>query len=298
MAKDSGEKISKRTVSTEKDSITPGPFVKWAGGKSKLIKLYESFLPHSFQSYYEPFVGGGALFFYLYNKKKIARAYLNDSNRELINLYIILRDNIEELLEELAKYEIHKLDKEYYYQVRNLDRDLLSFNKLTAVQRAARVLYLNKTCYNGLYRVNKKSQFNVPFGNYKNPNIRDINKLRAVSRALKLTTLTCQDFQQAVLTACPGDFIYFDPPYYPVSTTSFFTGYTENSFSGKDQQRLAQTFRALDQRGCLVMLSNSCIEPVLKLYRGYRIEHLMARRDINSLADRRGLVPEIIVTNY
>ncbi len=290
--------MSKPTVSSKKNAAAPGPFLKWAGGKSKLIKLYEPFLPRSFQAYYEPFVGGGALFFYLYNTKTLAGAYLNDSNKELINLYKCLRDNPEELLEELATYEAHKLHKEYYYQVRNLDRDHLTFNQLTPVQRAARVLYLNKTCYNGLYRVNKKNQFNVPFGNYKNPTIRDAANLRAVSRALQLTTLTCQDFQQAVSTAGPGDFIYFDPPYYPVSATSFFTSYTETSFSARDQQRLAQTFRALDRRGCLVMLSNSCMEPVLELYRGYRIERLMARRDINSRGNGRGLVPEIIVTNY
>lgn len=290
--------MSKPTVSSKNNAAAPGPFLKWAGGKSKLIKLYEPFLPHNFQAYYEPFVGGGALFFYLYNTKTLAGAYLNDSNKELINLYKCLRDNPEELLEELATYEAHKLHKEYYYQVRNLDRDPLTYNQLTPVQRAARVLYLNKTCYNGLYRVNKKNQFNVPFGNYKNPTIRDAANLRAVSRALQLTTLTCQDFQQAVSTAGPGDFIYFDPPYYPVSTTSFFTSYTETSFSARDQQRLAQTFRALDRRGCLVMLSNSCMEPVLELYRGYRIERLMARRDINSRGNGRGLVPEIIVTNY
>lgn len=288
----------KATSSFPEETIPPGPFLKWAGGKSQLLNAYLSFLPETFQAYYEPFVGGGALFFYLYNKGLIKKAYLNDNNSELINLYLCLRDHIEELLAELSKHEANKMSKKYYYKVRNLDKNPKSFARLTAVQRAARTLYLNKTCFNGLFRVNKKGQFNVPFGHYKNPNVLDEANLRAASRALRGTTITCGDFQQAVLSARPGDFIYFDPPYHPVSATSSFTSYTEGSFSYKDQERLAQTFRELDKRGCFVMLSNSCTEPILHLFKDYRVEKIMARRAINCQANRRGPVPEIVVVNY
>jgi DNA adenine methylase len=283
---------------TREEIIPPNPFVKWAGGKSQLLSMYSSFIPETFHAYHEPFVGGGALFFNLYNKGCIKKAYLNDSNSELINLYLCIRDNIEELFEELGKHEANKFSKQYYYKVRNLDRDPESFAQFTSVQRAARALYLNKTCFNGLFRVNRKGQFNVPFGNYKNPNVLDEVNLRAVRRALKNAAITCLDFQQALLVAHSGDLIYFDPPYYPVSATSSFTSYTENSFSFKDQERLAQTFRELDEKGCYVMLSNSYIEPIIELYKGYRIETLMARRAINCQGDRRGPVPEIVVTNY
>ncbi len=298
MDKDLQGEVSGINIGFIENTVSPSPIVKWAGGKSKLISIYKSLLPQRFRYYYEPFVGGGALFFYLYNNKYIIRANLNDSNRELINLYQCIRDSVEELLEELERHEVNKSNRKYYYQVRNLDRDSVFLDKYTPAQRAARVLYLNKTCYNGLFRVNRKNQFNVPFGNYKNPNIKDATNLLSVSKALKTATITCQDFQQAVSNARSGDFVYFDPPYYPVSATSFFTSYTENSFSGKDQQRLAQTFRELDQRGCYVMLSNSNIEPVLKLYKDFRIEKLTARRAINSQGDGRGPVPEIVIINY
>lgn len=280
------------------NEIFPGPVVKWAGGKSQLLNAYRPLFPQSFGAYHEPFTGGGALFFHLYNKGQITKAYLNDSNSELINLYLCIRDNLDRLLEELKHYEAQKKSKEHYYTVRNLDRNPQSFGRLTNVQRAARALYLNKTCYNGLYRVNSKGQFNVPFGNYKNPNVLDEPKLRAVSSAFAHTKITCLDFEIALTEARPGDFIYFDPPYHPVSATASFTNYTENSFSFQDQQRLAHAFRELDKKGCRVMLSNSCVEPVIELYEGFPMEKIMARRAINSQGDRRGSVPEIVVTNY
>jgi len=284
--------------SLPKSSIPPTPFVKWAGGKSQLLGAYRDFIPQVFNSYYEPFVGGGALFFALYRQKRITKAYLNDSNGELINLYLCLRDHLEELMEELKKHEAGKLSKKYYYEVRNLDRKGEAFARLTAVQRAARTLFLNKTCFNGLFRVNRKGHFNVPFGKNKNPSVLDEINLRAASRALQRATITCGDFLQALFSARRGDFIYFDPPYHPLSPTSSFTSYTEDGFSYEDQKRLAQAFRELDARGCLVMLSNSCAEAVLELYRGYRIEKLLAKRAINSQVAGRGPVPEIVVTNY
>ena len=280
------------------DDLASGPIVKWAGGKSQLLNRYSMFIPETFNAYHEPFVGGGALFFNLYSNKRIGRAYLNDTNRDLVNLYICIQNDLEELKKELRMYEENKLSKQYYYKVRNLDRDGEAYTRLTSVQRAARTLYLNKTCYNGLFRVNSKGQFNVPFGNYKNPKVLDTASLSAVSCALRLATITCLDFETALVAACPGDFIYLDPPYHPVSATASFTSYTENSFSYTDQERLARTFRELDERGCQVMLSNSCTEPIIELYKGYRMEKLMARRAINCQGDRRGPVPEIVVMNY
>ncbi len=187
---------------------------------------------------------------------------------------------------------------DYYYQIRDLDRNADAFARLTRVQRAARTLFLNKTCFNGLYRVNSKGQFNVPCGRYKNPLILDEANLRSVSHTLQETTLTCLDFQAALETADSGDFIYLDPPYHPLNATASFTGYTAPGFSFKDQKRLADTFRDLDIKGCQVMLSNSCVEPILELYRGFRIEQIMARRAINSQGQKRGPVSEIVVTNY
>lgn len=278
--------------------IEAGPVVKWAGGKSQLLKHYSSYIPAKFRDYYEPFVGGGALFFYLYQQNRIGKAYLNDSNSDLVYLYLSIQNELEGLVDELSKYEANKLSKEYYYEVRNLDRDRDAYAKLTPVQRAARLLYLNKTCYNGLFRVNSKGQFNVPFGHYKKPRVLDIAALSAVNHALSHASITCLDFKPALASAGPGDFIYMDPPYYPVSTTASFTSYTENSFSFEDQKKLAQTFRELDKKGCNVMLSNSCTDPILALYEGYRTEMIMARRNINSKGKGRGPVPEIVVTNY
>lgn len=280
------------------NDIAPGPVVKWAGGKNQLLNAYSSLFPDSFKAYHEPFVGGCALYFHLYNRGRITKAYLNDCNSELINLYLCIRDELQDLIEELKKYETHKLSKVHYYKVRNYDREPEVFARFTNVQRAARALYLNKTCYNGLYRVNSKGQFNVPFGHYKNPTVLDESNLRAVNGAFADSSITCLDFEVAAAAANPGDFIYFDPPYHPVSATASFTSYTENSFSFQDQQRLANTFRELDKKGCFVMLSNSYVEPIIELYEGCRMEKIMARRAINCQGNRRGSVPEIVVTNY
>ncbi|RJX24778.1 MAG: DNA adenine methylase [Dethiobacter sp.] len=274
------------------------PFVKWAGGKNQLLSSYLSFLPKAFNNYFEPFVGGGAFFFFLFNESKISSAYLNDSNSELVNLYLSIRDDCEQLIEALRNHENNKLSRDYYDHIRNWDRDAAFFLNLHPLERAARTLFLNKTCFNGLYRVNKKGQFNVPFGKYKSPRILDEANLRAASGALSGVKLSCQDFRLAVATAREGDFIYFDPPYHPVSSSAFFTSYTEDNFSYADQVRLAQTFRDLDKRGCKVMLSNSYLQPVLDLYKGYRLEKIMAKRTINCKAGGRGPVPEVLVLNY
>jgi DNA adenine methylase len=269
--------------------VKPKPFVKWAGGKRQLIDVLLSNIPSSFNRYFEPFVGGGALLFELRPQKAI----ISDINEELINAYNVIKDNVEELINSLKK---HKNTAKYYYAIRSLDPKVL-----TPVERASRFIYLNKTCFNGLYRENSKGQFNVPFGRYKNPKICDEENLRAVSRflnSIEITILNC-DYKKTCELARSGDFIYFDPPYHPVSKTASFTKYNRSDFSEKDQIELSAVFKELDKKGCYVMLSNSNTEFIRKLYAGYRIQEISANRFINCKADRRKKSNvEVLVTNY
>ncbi len=271
------------------------PFLKWAGGKQQLLTQYEPYFPTDFHRYFEPFVGGGAVFFHLWNTGRLsAKAYLYDNNVDLINAYVVVRDRLDELIETLAVHR-ERHCREYYYEIRNLDRQDVV---LSDVERAARTIYLNKTCYNGLYRVNRKGQFNVPMGSYKNPNILDENMLRAASVALQGTNIEVKDFRSVVELAQPGDFFYFDPPYDPVSKTANFTGYTAANFQDQDQRDLADVFTQLTEKGCLCMLSNSHTPFVLELYRHFRVEIVQANRAINSDANGRGTVEEVVVLNY
>lgn len=265
----------------------PKPPVKWAGGKGQLIPQFEPLFPkEKFDLYLEPFVGGGAVFFHLLPGKAI----LIDSNPELVNFYRVVRDSLPELCADLAK---HKNDREYYYRTRALDPETLS-----PVERASRFLYLNKTGYNGLWRVNRKGKHNVPFGRYKNPKILDEENLRLVSLALMRAEIVCGDFSLVLEYACPSAFVYLDPPYQPLSDTANFTSYTADSFGKEDQERLAKLFRELDAKGCMVMLSNSDTPLVRELYAGYDIQVVRARRAINCRADRRGPVSELVIRNY
>ncbi len=265
----------------------PKPPVKWAGGKTGLIPQFEPLFPKKeFTLYAEPFVGGGAVFFHLLPSKSI----LIDSNEELINFYLVVRDNLEELLTDLKN---HKNRKEHYYSIRALDPQALS-----PVERASRFLYLNKTAYNGLWRVNSQGKHNVPFGRYKNPKIVDEVNLRLVSEALRAADVLCDDFSRVLDFARAGTFVYLDPPYYPLSDTANFTGYTADAFGAQDQERLAGVFRELDRRGCLVMLSNSDTPFIRQLYSGYDIQVVYARRAINCRADRRGPITELVIRNY
>lgn len=268
----------------------PSPFLKWAGGKSQLLNTFEEFIPSDFNRYHEPFVGGGAMFFHMYGHSPELIASLSDLNDELINCYSVVRDNVEQLIKALKK---HRNESEYFYEVRALDT-----SKLTDVQRAARLIYLNKTCFNGLYRVNSRGQFNVPFGSYKNPRTCDEDNLHATSRALKNTKLGHQHFSKALSTAGKGDFVYLDPPYQPLSATSNFTSYTSKCFGEPDQQQLASVYAQLDKRGCKVMLSNSDNEFVKELYKDFRQETVYATRAINCRADRRGRISELLILNY
>jgi len=269
---------------------SPKPFLKWAGGKRRLLEQYRlafAALP-PFQRYIEPFVGSGAVFFWL----RWHPSFLYDMNPELIEVYEVVRDDVEALLEALAK---HTNTAEHYYHIR-----AQAPHQLSKIERAARFIYLNKTCYNGLYRVNRKGQFNVPFGRYKNPNFRDPDTLKAASAALQGVQLGVCDFEQATAHAQAGDLIYFDPPYAPLSKTADFTGYTRDGFSENDQRRLAEVFFTLHERGCYLIMSNSYAPLILELYhdlRAYRYE-IIARRAINTIATKRGPIKELLITNF
>jgi DNA adenine methylase len=268
-----------------------GPIVKWVGGKSKLLPELLARIPGSYRRYFEPFVGGGALFFRL----GPAAAMLTDSNAELIHCYQTVRDDVESVIRALGKHRTRH-SEEYYYAVRegwNGPRR----TEIEAGERAATFLYLNKTCYNGLWRVNSRGAFNVPAGRYENPSILDPDALRAASRVLANATLATAPFEKALAEAKRGDFVYMDPPYHPISSTAYFTSYTADRFSAADQERLADTFRALDDRGVAVMLSNSDTPFIRKLYAGYQIDRVYAPRAINSNAANRGNVAEVLVMN-
>jgi len=274
------------------------PFVKWAGGKGQLLTQMAPYFPAQFRRYLEPFVGGGAVFFHLYNGGWLTgrQVVLIDHLEELINCYAVIQNQVADLIAELQRHEPHKQDSAYFYAIRNWDRDP-DYRQRTAVERAGRFLFLNHTCYNGLYRVNRRGWFNVPFGRYRNPTLGDADNLRAVSRALQGVLLLVGDFERCLEFADAGDFVYLDPPYHPLSDTARFTHYTAADFGVEDQRRLAVLFRELDRRGCQVMLSNSCTGLVRELYAGYEQVEVQAARPIAALGDRRRAVPELLVMN-
>ena len=270
-------------------TLAASPFVKWAGGKGQLLAQLEPFFPSptTYRRYFEPFLGGGAVFFHLQPRLAI----LSDLNEELINAYRIVRDQLDQLIASLRR---HKDDEEYYYYVRGLP-----VRKLNPVRRASRFIFLNKRCYNGLYRVNKKGQFNVPKGKYRTPpRIFDERNLRNVSLALKDVKLAVGSYDAVLKEASRGDFVYLDPPYQPLSETAYFTAYTERSFKFDDQMALANLMRDLDKRGVSFLLNNHDVDTLLRLYAGFNIQRAVANRMINSRADRRKGISELIVTNY
>lgn len=266
------------------------PVLKWAGGKSRLLGELLRGIPSSFGVYHEPFAGGGALFFELARQGRLTSAYLSDVNQPLIDVYLALRDCVDDVIRLL---KLHRHEKAYYYQIRALQPAGLSLP-----ERAARTIYLNRTCYNGLYRENRAGQFNVPFGRYKNPTICDEPNLRAASRALQGVSLSCRHFASVLQLAQPGDFVYFDPPYHPLSATSCFTSYDRNGFGTDDQVELRDVFAELARRSVKAMVSNSDTPFIWQLYERYRISRVFTSRAINSKAGRRGKVAELIVHNY
>ena len=266
------------------------PIVKWVGGKRQLMFELLKNMPKSYDRYFEPFIGGGALFFEIQPQN----AYISDMNKELINLYSVVRDNVYELIEDLSKHEV---SKEYFLEIRNLDRTE-KYAKLSNVEKASRFIYLNRTCFNGLYRVNSKGEFNVPFGNYKNPRIIDENNLLNCSELLKKTEIVYADFSEILTKVQKGDFVYFDPPYVPLSETSSFTSYTKDGFDIDMQFKLRDVCDELDSLGVKFMLSNSDTKLVNELYENYGIKKVFASRQINANADGRGKITEVIVRNY
>lgn len=288
------ELIDKHGLSLQ--GLQARPFLKWVGGKARLLTQYQPFFPTNFQHYIEPFVGGGAVFFHLWNQGELSEeVVLLDANEELVNTYRVIRDQPAELIQLLNHHKGYH-SKHYYYSVRELDRDASII--LNPVERAARTIYLNKTCYNGLYRVNAKGQFNTPIGRYKNPNICDEKGLIAAHNALQGVEIRQADFRSVKQIAQPGDFAYFDPPYDPSSSTANFTSYTASNFSDADQHALADLYRGLSDLGCYCMLSNSHTPFILDLYDGFRVETVDAPRAINSNPQKRGQVKEVVVLNY
>lgn len=276
----------------------PRPFVKWVGGKRQLLKQFRRmnlYPPDRFDPsvgrYFEPFVGGGAVFFDLLPE----RAFLSDLNGELVTTYNVIKNNVDDLIQSLNK---HKYNKEYFLKIRAKNP-----SNLSDVEVASRFIFLNRTCFNGLYRVNRKGEFNVPFGAYKNPTICDVENLRKVSNALRHVEIKNQDYKAVLEKAKRGDFVYFDPPYYPISKTALFTSYTANRFFEKEQIELRDTFLALSKRGCFVMLSNSDTPFINQIYseikrHGVKISKVDAGRAINSNSSGRGKIKEVLVTNY
>ena len=271
------------------------PFVKWAGGKRQIIDKLIKYAPKKFNKYYEPFIGGGAFLFELEPKC----AVINDYNEELINVYNCIKDKgkYKKVLKLLDDYEL-KHSKEFYYEIRNIDRYKTLYNKLTDIEKCARTVYLNKACFNGLYRVNSKNEFNVPFNQKEKVNTYDKDNIELISLYLRNNNITILngDFEDAVNSANEKDFIYFDPPY--DSDTDTFTSYTNNGFTKDDQVRLSEVFKKLDKKGCYVMLSNHNTKLINELYKDYNIHVIMAKRNINSNGKGRGIIEEVIITNY
>ncbi len=275
-------------------SASAGPFLKWAGGKGQVFPAISAALPTKIRTYYEPFLGGGAVFWNLAIRRGFERAVLNDWNKELVDTYTTVRDHVEALIHALNEHKTKAWNtEEYFKEIRAQDPWKLDF-----IQRSARMIYLNKTTYNGLYRVNKKGQFNSPFGRYKNPGLFDSGNLRACSQALNRNCTILQgDFTKVFVDAAAGDVVYFDPPYVPVSATANFDNYTEDGFTVSDQHRLAICFRNLAERDVSCVLSNSDTDVVRKLYEGFEIITIQVKRNINSKAEGRGHVSEVLVVH-
>lgn len=280
------------------------PFVKWAGGKGQLLTELNKMIPSQFNTYFEPFLGGGAIFFYLVSRgAKFDNAYLSDTNIELISAYKAIKVNPKGVIELLQIYDIEykkypsysQQQKEYYFRLRNARNKI----KLSSdVEIAARLIALNRTCFNGLYRVNRRGEFNVPPGKYKNPLICDSSNLENVSNALARATILAEDYKNVTQNAQKGDFIYFDPPYQPLNDTSYFTAYTTDGFDNTDQLQLAKVFRELNSRGCLLLLSNSNTPFIRDLYPDFRVKEVDAQRAINCKGSKRAGHKELLISNY
>ena len=289
------------------------PFLKWAGGKSQLIHTFDEMLPQELKNgevntYIEPFVGGGAMLFHILQKYDIKKAYINDINKELINCYRCLKANVVEVINHLKFLEKDYLQSgdrtKYFYKVRNRYNEI-HLNGHLDYEKCADFIFLNKTCFNGLYRVNKEGKFNVPHGKYKNPLICDENNLLLCSKILQKVEITFGSYEQVLEKANEKTFIYFDPPYRPLIENASFTSYDKSGFNDEDQIKLAKNYKLLNEKKCVLMLSNSDPKNTNKednffdnLYNGFYIERVYAKRMINCQASKRGNVTEIVVMNY
>ena len=270
------------------------PILKWVGGKRQLLDSIEPLIPKC-STYYEPFLGGGAVLFC----RQPAKAVINDSNQELMNVYLTIKEEPEALISKLEEHR-EKNCEDYFYHVRALDRDKQGFGNLTNVERAARIIYLNKTCYNGLFRVNSSGEFNSPWGRYKNPNITNETTIQALSDYFNQADITikCGDYREALKGIRKGAFVYFDPPYMPISASASFSGYTAGGFGEQEQIALKEQCDALHARGIKFLLSNSACSFIEELYKDYIVEYVNAKRAINVNPEKRGEIKEILVHNY
>ncbi|MFN8431302.1 MAG: DNA adenine methylase [Spirosomataceae bacterium] len=270
------------------------PFLKWVGGKRQLMSSIVENLPENIRElkYFEPFVGGGAVLFHLQPKN----ALINDYNKELINVYNVIKDNLNELIEDLKK---HKNEANYFYEIRSWDRQP-DFEKLSPIERASRVIYLNKTCFNGLYRVNNAGEFNAPYGRYLNPNIVNESTLKAVSKYLNMNNIQIfsGDYSESLKLVDKNSFVYLDPPYHPISETSNFTGYIQGGWNMYDQVDLRKACDELDKKGVKFLLSNSASQFIFDQYENYNISKVRAIRSINSNGGDRGEIDEVLIKNY
>jgi DNA adenine methylase len=269
------------------------PVVKWVGGKRQLLPQILPLIPKRMTAYCEPFLGGGAVLFALQPK----RALVNDLNKDLITVYRVIKEDADALIEHLSR---HENTPEYFYRIRDLDRDKEAYAALSDVEKASRLLYLNKTCYNGLFRVNASGAFNSPYGHYRRPNIVNEQTIRGVSRYFNACDITffSGDFASVLEQVPKGGFVYLDPPYDPVSDTASFTGYNRGGFGREEQVRLKECCDALTARGVKFLLSNSATPFIRELYSSYRVSIVQARRAVNSVASRRGAIEEVLVRNY
>lgn len=269
------------------------PILKWVGGKRQLLSEIIPLIDESCDNYVEPFIGGGAVLFRLQPKKAI----INDYNTELINVYRTVRDDLDGLVALLKEHEKYN-SSDYYYEVRALDRTP-DFDKMSNLEKAARIIYLNKTCYNGLYRVNSLGQFNSPYGKYKNPNIVNEVVLRAISKYLNRNEISIRsgDYKDVLNDIEKNTFVYLDPPYMPISSSSSFTGYTEGGFGYDKQVELKEECDKLNSKGVHFLQSNSDCEEIRELYKAYRIKVVKAKRAINSDAKKRGQINEVLIYN-
>lgn len=270
------------------------PFLKWVGGKRQIMPAIVDRLPKNISTYnyIEPFIGGGAVLFNLQPKKGI----INDFNAELINVYETIKNDLDNLIKDLKK---HENTSDYFYELRGLDRTP-EYKNLTSIQRASRIIYLNKTCFNGLYRVNNAGEFNAPFGRYKNPNIVNEPTLKAVNKYLTSNDikLVSRDYETVLVEVEKNSFVYIDPPYHPISVKSNFTGYVQGGWDMNDQIRLRTNCDKLNEKGVKFLLSNSASQLIFDQYKDYKIEIVKAIRSINSDGEKRGEVNEVLIRNY